>query len=79
LDPVAPVAQWLKEQTAKGLVGLAIVGHLPFLDRLASLLITQNEGFGVVSFQNGAIVKLVPRPDGARYAIQLVITEQLCE
>ena len=79
LDPVAPVAQWLKEQTAKGLVGLAIVGHLPFLDRLASLLITDNESLGVVSFQNGAIVKLVPRPDRARYAIQLVITKQLAE
>jgi phosphohistidine phosphatase len=79
LDPVAPVAQWLKEQTAKGLVGLAIVGHLPFLDRLASLLITDNESFGVVSFQNGAIVKLVPRPDRARYMVQLVITKQLAE
>ena len=79
LDPVAPVAGWLKEETAKGLAGLAIVGHLPFLDRLTSLLIIENENPGVVSFQNGAIVKLVPRPDGARYAIQLVITKQLAE
>ena len=79
LDPAAPVAGWLKEQTAKGLAGLAIVGHLPFLDRLASLLITENESLGVVSFQNGAIVKLVPRPDRARYMVQLVITKQLAE
>jgi phosphohistidine phosphatase len=79
LDPVAPVAGWLKEETAKGLAGLAIVGHLPFLDRLTSLLIIENENAGVVSFQNGAIVKLVPRPDGARYTIQLVITKQLAE
>ena len=79
LDPVAPVAQWLKEQAAEGLVGLAIVGHLPFLDRLASLLITENESFGVVSFQNGAIAKLVPRPDRARYMVQSVITKQLAE
>jgi phosphohistidine phosphatase len=79
LDPAAPVAGWLKEETAKGLAGLAIVGHLPFLDRLASLLITENESLGVVSFQNGAIVKLVPRPDRARYMVQLVITKQLAE
>jgi phosphohistidine phosphatase len=79
LDPVASVAQWLNEQAAKGLLGLAIVGHLPFLDRLASLLITGTEEFGPVSFQNGAIVKLVPKPDGTTYAIQLVITKQLCE
>ncbi len=79
LDPVAPVAQWLKEQAAEGLVGLAIVGHLPFLDRLASLLITDNEDLCAVSFQNGAIAKLVPRPDRARYMVQLVITKQLAE
>jgi phosphohistidine phosphatase len=79
LDPVATVVQWLNDEAAKGLVGLAIVGHLPFLDKLASVLITGKEEFGPVSFQNGAIVKLVPRPDGARYAIQLVITKQLCE
>jgi len=79
LDPVAPVAQWLKEQPAKGLVGLAIVGHLPFLDKLASLLITDNENFGVVSFQNGAIAKLVPTPDGTGYTVQSIITKQLAE
>lgn len=79
LDPVAPVAGWLKQETAKGLTGLAIVGHLPFLDKLTSLLIIENENPSVVSFQNGAIVKLAPRPDGARYAIQLVITKQVAE
>ncbi|TLM97403.1 phosphohistidine phosphatase SixA [bacterium] len=79
LDPVAPVAQWLKEQAAKGLVGLAIVGHLPFLDKLAALLITGKEEFGVVSFQNGAIVKLVPTHDGTRYVVQWIITKQLAE
>jgi phosphohistidine phosphatase len=79
LDPVASVAQWLNEQPAKGLVGIAIVGHLPFLDKLASLLITGKDEFGPVSFQNGAIVKLVPRRDSARYAIELVVTEQLRE
>jgi phosphohistidine phosphatase len=79
LDPVAPVAQWLKEQPAKGLLGLAIVGHLPFLDKLASLLITGKEEFGVVSFQNGAIAKLVPTPDGTRYLVQSILTRQLAE
>ena len=78
LDPVAPVAEWLKE-AARSLSGLAIVGHLPFLDKLASLLITDNENLCVVSFQNGAIAKLVPRPDRARYMVQLVITKQLAE
>jgi phosphohistidine phosphatase len=79
LDPVAPVVGWLKEEAAKGLAGLAIVGHLPFLVKLTSLLVIENESPVVVWFQNGAIVKLVPGPDSARYAIQLVITRQLAE
>jgi len=78
LDPVAPVAEWLKEAAAS-LSGLAIVGHLPFLDKLASLLVVKDENLGVVSFQNGAITKLVPKPDGATYAVQWVVTKQLAE
>lgn len=79
MDQVAPIAAWLKEEATRGLAGLAIVGHLPFLDKLASLLVTGNEGLGVVSFQNGAIAKLVPSTDSARYAVQWVITKQLSE
>jgi len=79
LDPVAPVAQWLERQAAKGLLGLAIVGHLPFLDKLASLLITNDESLTVISFQNGAIARLVPTHDGMRYAVHSIITKELAE
>ena len=79
MDQVSPIAEWLKEEATKGLAALAIVGHLPFLDKLASLLVTENESLGVVSFQNGAIAKLVPRTDNSRYAVQWVITKQLSE
>ncbi len=43
---------------------LAIVGHLPFLDRLASLLVTGDAGGHVIAFRNGGLVRLLPR-DGA--------------
>jgi phosphohistidine phosphatase len=79
LDPTAPVTPWLKAEAAKGLTGLAIVGHLPFLDKLASLLITENEGIHVISFQNGAIVTLIPAPDGTHYMVRSIITRQLAE
>jgi phosphohistidine phosphatase len=39
---------------------LAIVGHLPFLDRFASLLVTGDADAGVLAFRNAALVKLVP-------------------
>src|SRR3981189_440309 len=35
-DPVVPVAQWLRTETEHQ--SLALVGHMPFLGRLASLL-----------------------------------------
>ena len=79
LDPVAPVAQWLKAEAAKGLAGLAIVGHLPFLDKLASLLIAENESIRVISFQNGAIAILAPTPKGTGYTVQSIITRELAE
>lgn len=79
LDRVAPVANWLKEDATRGLTTVAIVSHLPFLDKLASLLVVEDENIGVVSFQHGAIAKLVPRPEGPKYAVQWVITKQLAE
>jgi phosphohistidine phosphatase len=79
MDPITPIAGWLREERSKGVNGLAIVGHLPFLDRLSSILIIGNEAPRVVSFQNGAIVELVPRPDDAAYVIQSIITKEIAE
>ncbi len=42
-----------------------IVGHLPFLNKLASLLITGREGADVVAFQKGGIVCLEQDDEGA--------------
>jgi len=75
LDQVPPTADWLEKEAASGTRSLAIVGHLPFLDKLASLLVAGNEDIGVVAFQHGAIVKLVPA--GRKYAVQSVISKQL--
>ncbi|MCK4450112.1 MAG: hypothetical protein KAX26_05930 [Anaerolineae bacterium] len=36
-----------------------LVGHLPFLDRLASLLVTGDADHSIVRFQMGGIVCLV--------------------
>jgi len=54
-DEVAPVAEWLKGESED----LALVGHLPFLDRLAGLLLTGDSGKSVVHFRNGALVRLL--------------------
>jgi len=75
LDQVSPTADWLEKEAASGTRSLAIVAHLPFLEKLASLLVAGNEDNGVVAFQHGAIVKLVSA--GRKYAVQLVISKQL--
>jgi phosphohistidine phosphatase len=77
LDPVEPITQWLSEQAQQGLKSVAIVGHLPFLDKLASLLITGNETAGVLAFQYAGVVKLAPKAQGQAYAVRWVLTSEL--
>jgi phosphohistidine phosphatase len=51
-DDVAPI----KDELISGGHDVMIVGHLPFLSKLASLLLTGDETTGTVAFQNGGIV-----------------------
>jgi phosphohistidine phosphatase len=53
-DPVAPVKQAI-EQSAGDLM---IVGHLPFLGKLAALLVANNEETEIVAFKFGCVVCL---------------------
>ncbi len=54
---------------------MAIVGHLPFLDRFASLLVVGDPGAGVVAFRNGGLVKLVPAGPG--FAVAWAVTPEM--
>ena len=54
---------------------LAIVGHLPFLDRFAALLVAGDCTAQVVAFRNGGLVKLVPTQWG--YAVAWAITPEV--
>jgi len=53
LDDVAPVAEELDPDS-----DLMLVGHLPFMEKLSSYLITGNETPRVTKFVNGGIVCL---------------------
>jgi phosphohistidine phosphatase len=54
---------------------LAIVGHLPFLDRLASSLVAGDPGAHVLAVRNGGLVKLVPAEGG--WAVAWAITPEV--
>jgi phosphohistidine phosphatase len=78
LSPNATVqdaADALVDPTATG--SLAIVGHLPFLDRLAALLVAGDCTAQVVAFRNGGLVKLVPGEWG--YAVAWAITPEVAK
>ena len=71
MDDVRPIAQILQKETAP----LMLVGHLPFMDRLAGLLITGDPNRSVVRFRMGGIVCL--EGEGDDWAIKWVITPEL--
>ena len=74
-DPISPVLEWLPEHP--GTDSVAVVGHLPFLDRLASALVAGDQDAHVIDFQMGALVKLVPKPERAGYAVAWVLAPDI--
>ncbi len=57
LAPNDPVARWLEELNSR-VEDIMIVGHLPFLQKLASLLLVGDESFPIIAFRPGGVVCL---------------------
>jgi phosphohistidine phosphatase len=74
-DPAAPTAQWLRRVSEHH--ALALVGHLPSLDRLASLLVADNEDAQVVHFRIGGLVKPEPKENRDGFAVVWAIPPDL--
>jgi phosphohistidine phosphatase len=71
MDDVRPIAQALQKETAP----LMLVGHLPFMDRLAGLLVTGDPDCSVVRFRMGGIVCLEGAGDD--WAVKWVVRPEL--
>ena len=71
MDDVRPIAQALRKETAP----LMLVGHLPFMDRLAGLLVTGEASRSAVRFRMGGIVCLEGAGDD--WAVKWVVTPEL--
>lgn len=72
-DDVAPWADNLAEESGS----VMLVGHLPFLSRLASLLLVGDPTKGIVRFRNAGIVCLI-REEG-RWSLGWVVTPRQIE
>lgn len=59
LDPLDPVQPFAEE--CAGMRSTVVVGHLPFLEHLASLLLAGREEPSVVAFQRGGMICLERR------------------
>jgi phosphohistidine phosphatase len=68
-DPVAPVKQSIEQSVGD----LMIVGHLPFLGKLAALLVADNEETEIVAFKFGCVVCIEHIGDGRWKLMWMVV------
>jgi phosphohistidine phosphatase len=71
-DAIEPVRQ--EVQAAKG--DLMLVGHLPFLSKLASALLAGNPDAGVVTFQKGGVLCL-QRGEAGTWSVAWMVVPNL--
>jgi len=76
LNPNDDVRPWA-ERIQKEIDDLMLVGHFPFLDKLASTLLCGNENAKLVLFRYGAIVCLEQKEDKG-WAVRWVLTPEMC-
>ena len=67
LDPDDDVSPLRREVQSRA-ENLLVVGHLPFLGRLAAALLCQNESMPVVGFRQAGLVKL-ERAEGGTWSV----------
>ena len=67
----------LKDEIISDQNDIIIVGHLPFLPKLASLLLTGSESSNIVAFRNGGIVCLDYSDDNQWQLDWMIIPELL--
>ncbi len=70
-DEVRPVTEVLQAEHES----VMLVGHLPFLGRLAGLLLAGNSDIGIIGFQPAEIVCLSPRE--GKWSVNWVMSPEL--
>jgi len=66
----------LKDELDAATGDIMIVGHLPFLNKLASLLLAERESADAITFKNAGIVVL-SRNEGNNWQIDWMITPEI--
>lgn len=77
LDPLADPAVWAGQLTAED-CALMVVGHLPHLAKLASLLLYGEPGAEIVTFEPGSVL-CIERGEDGRWSVRWMITPTLLQ
>jgi len=72
LDPVQPI----QEEVSRSSEDLLVVGHLPFMGKLASALAAGSESADAVAFQQGGVVCL-ERDDKGAWRVRWAVTPEV--
>lgn len=75
LNPNDPIQPWV-ERISKENRDLMIVGHLPFLEKLASFLLCGEENAKLILFRYGALVCL-EQVEGRKWAIAWILRPEM--
>lgn len=75
LNPSDDPAIWARQLSMSN-KDVMLVGHLPHLQRLAGLLLANDEGLTLLRFRNGGVL-CIERDDAREWSIDWVITPQL--
>jgi phosphohistidine phosphatase len=75
LDPNDDVAP-LRDELTAATEDTMLVGHMPFVSKLASLLLTGHEFLPAVAFRNAGVVCLSRTPDN-RWQVEWIVTPEL--
>ena len=75
LNPNDDIRSWVERISAET-EGLLIVGHLPFLEKLASFLVCRDEGAKAILFRYSAIVCLQKKENG-RWVVDWVLKPEM--
>ncbi len=76
LAPNDPVNRWLEELNTR-VKDVMMVGHLPFLERLASLLLAGDESLQIVAFKPGTVACLKREDAGEKWSLAWIKLPEL--
>ena len=75
LEPLASPGIW-KKRLAETTKDIMLIGHLPHLGKLSSLLLTGNEDKEIIGFKMGGIICL-ERDESGRWITQWIVTPEV--